>query len=140
MNGKQKCAFLKEIRRRIAQENDIDLIIEECTHKGDCRGTCPRCEAEVRYLERELEKRQQLKKRVALVGISAGMTLALTGCAAVDALVDRLDGVRADPTPGPAIDQPQGMVEPLTTGLPDEGSEVVLDGEVAPEEGLYGSD
>ena len=53
MNGKQKCAILKEIRRDIAKKNDINIRIDECTHKGECRGTCPRCEAEVKILERE---------------------------------------------------------------------------------------
>ena len=70
MNGKQKCRILKQIRQQIAEANDIELVVSECTHKGDCRGTCPRCEAEVRYLERELEKRRRLMKRVALAGIS----------------------------------------------------------------------
>lgn len=88
MNGKQKCRILKQIRRQIARENDIDLVIAECTHKGECRGTCPRCEAEVRYLERELEKRRRLQKRIALVGISAGVTLALSGCSAVEAVIE----------------------------------------------------
>ena len=52
--GKQTCKILKEIRKQIAAENDIKLVIEECTYQGDCLGTCPKCEAEVRYLEREL--------------------------------------------------------------------------------------
>ena len=46
--GKVLCEALKEVRRRIAEENDIPLEIKECTYKGECRGTCPRCEAEVR--------------------------------------------------------------------------------------------
>ena len=53
--GKQTCKILKEIRRQIAVENDIEFVTSECTYKGDCQGTCPKCEAEVRYLERELE-------------------------------------------------------------------------------------
>ena len=62
MAGKEKCRLLKQIRAQIAAENDIDLVIEECTHKGECRGTCPRCESEVRYLEAELEKRRRMAK------------------------------------------------------------------------------
>ncbi|MBQ8954476.1 MAG: hypothetical protein IJ048_10200 [Clostridia bacterium] len=88
MTGKQKCKILKEIRAEIAKQNDITLVIEECTHKGECRGTCPCCESEVRYLEAELEKRRSLRKTVALAGISAGMTMALSGCAVMDAIVD----------------------------------------------------
>ena len=78
--GKQTCKILKEIRRQIAAENDIDLVIEECTYKGDCLGTCPRCEAEVRYLERELEKRQRLGKVAVFAGMSLGTLLGATSC------------------------------------------------------------
>ena len=71
--GKQTCKILKEIRRQIAEENDIKLVIEECTYQGDCLGTCPKCEAEVRYLERELEKRQRIGKAAVVAGLSVGL-------------------------------------------------------------------
>lgn len=69
--GKEICKALKEIRRKIAEENDINLVIEECTYQGECKGTCPRCEEELRYLENELEKRKKLGKTIAIVGITA---------------------------------------------------------------------
>ena len=78
--GKQTCKILKEIRKQIAAENDIELITSECTHKGDCAGTCPKCEAEVRYLERELEKRQRMGKAAVFAGLSLGTIVAATGC------------------------------------------------------------
>ena len=75
--GKSTCKVLKEVRRKVAQANDIPLEERECTHKGDCAGTCPYCEAEVRYLERELAKHKSLGKAVAVAGIalSAVMTV-----------------------------------------------------------------
>lgn len=79
--GKEKCKALKEIRRKIAEENDINLVIEECTYQGECKGTCPRCEEELRYLELELEKKKKLGKAVAIVGISA-IAVGATACAA----------------------------------------------------------
>ena len=39
--GKQVCKILKDIRKQIAEENDIEFITSECKHKGDCAGTCP---------------------------------------------------------------------------------------------------
>ena len=78
--GKRKCRILKEIRAEIAKQNDIEWVVEECKHKGNCKGTCPKCEAEVVKLEKELTRRQALGKAVAVVGVSAAMTLALTGC------------------------------------------------------------
>ena len=71
--GKQTCKILKEIRKQIAEENDIKLVIEECAYQGDCLGTCPKCEAEVRYLERELEKRQRVGKAAVVAGLSVGL-------------------------------------------------------------------
>ncbi len=80
MKGKQTCKILKEIRKQIAAENDIKLVIEECTYQGDCLGTCPKCEAEVRYLERELEKRQRMGKAAVFAGMSIGTLFAATSC------------------------------------------------------------
>ena len=69
--GKHTCKILKEIRRQIAEANGIDLTISECRYKGDCAGTCPKCESEVRYLEQQLRDRRMSGKAVALAGISA---------------------------------------------------------------------
>lgn len=69
--GKQTCKILKEIRRQIAEANDIEFVTSECRYKGDCLGTCPKCEAEVRYLELQLHSRSLAGKAVALAGISA---------------------------------------------------------------------
>ena len=70
--GKQTCKILKEIRRQIAEANDIEYVTSECRYKGDCLGTCPKCEAEVQYLEQQLHKRQLAGKLINLAGISAG--------------------------------------------------------------------
>lgn len=69
--GKQTCKILKEIRRQIAEANGIEFITSECRYKGDCLGTCPKCEAEVRYLEQQLRARSLAGKAIALAGISA---------------------------------------------------------------------
>ncbi|ROT18060.1 TonB family protein [Muribaculaceae bacterium Isolate-110 (HZI)] len=77
--GKQTCKILKGIRRQIAEANDIEFATSECRYKGDCLGTCPKCEAEVRYIEQQLRARSLSGKAVALAGISAGMIL-MSGC------------------------------------------------------------
>ena len=69
--GKQTCKILKEIRRQIAEANGIEFATSECRYRGDCLGTCPKCEAEVRYLEQQLRARSLAGKAVALAGISA---------------------------------------------------------------------
>ena len=77
--GKKTCKILKEIRRQIAEANDIEYVVEECQYKGDCLGTCPKCEAEVRYLEEQLHQRQLLGKAAMVAGISVGM-FTLSSC------------------------------------------------------------
>ena len=77
--GKKICDTLKEVRMQVAKANDIKYAPTECHHKGDCAGTCPKCEAEVRWLEQQLQLRRQLGKAVAVVGVSMGLA-ALTSC------------------------------------------------------------
>ena len=92
--GKQTCKILKEIRKQIAAENDINLVIEECTYQGDCLGTCPKCEAEVRYLERELEKRQRMGKAAVFAGMTIGTAITAAGCGP---LIQPTAGMPMDP-------------------------------------------
>ena len=113
--GKQTCKILKEIRKQIAEENDIKLVIEECTYKGDCLGTCPKCEAEVRYLEHELEKRQRMGKAAVVAGLSVG----LLGTSQV-ALAQAIDTIV--PQKEQEVQVLEGYVVPV---LPKEG-EVVM--------------
>ena len=56
--GKSTCKLLKDIRQQIADANGISYRPKECHHRGDCAGTCPACEEEIRYLERELKARK----------------------------------------------------------------------------------
>ena len=90
MRGKEKCKALKEIRQKIAEQNDIAFAVSECTHKGDCKGTCPKCEAELRYLERQLEIRKNLGKAVVVAGISAGMCAPMVACSPMEDIGDAM--------------------------------------------------
>ena len=74
--GKSTCQQLKKIRREIAEANHIPWEDSECHYEGDCAGTCPKCDAEVRFLENALRKGQQLGKAVAL----SGAALAFSAC------------------------------------------------------------
>lgn len=77
MNGKEICGALREIRRHIASANDIDYAPAECEYKGECSGTCPHCESEMRYIERQLRLRQAMGKAVVVAGLTLS-TAALT--------------------------------------------------------------
>jgi len=92
-NGKEKCKALKQIRKQIADNNDIKYVVEECKHKGKCKGTCPKCEAEVRYLERELEKRRLSGQKVALAGVSVGIAATFSACTPMDVVYALADPI-----------------------------------------------
>ena len=71
--GKSTCKVLKDIRQKIANENGISYVPKECHYKGECKGTCPACEAEVRYLEEELKRKRRNGFAIKLGGIAAGL-------------------------------------------------------------------
>ena len=77
-NGKDICNQLKEIRKQIASENDIPLEEHECHYDGPCKGTCPRCDAELQYLEKELGRRGKLSKAAIMAGVT--LSLAASAC------------------------------------------------------------
>ena len=77
--GKRTCNVLKEVRLQIAKANEIKYEPHECHHEGPCAGTCPACEAEVKYLEQQLQIRRMLGRAVMLTGIAAGLS-SLTAC------------------------------------------------------------
>lgn len=100
--GRHTCNTLKAIRKQIAEANDIEYEPQECTHKGDCAGTCPACEAEVHYLESELLKRKKLGKKVAVAGIAMGMA-GLSGCGVGKLIQPPLAGIPVMPPEPPVM-------------------------------------
>ena len=55
--GKEKCEILKAIRAYVAEKYGLDYTPSECNHRGKCRGTCPKCDAELENIQRQLEKK-----------------------------------------------------------------------------------
>ena len=90
--GKSTCKLLKDIRQQIADANGISYQPKECHHKGDCAGTCPACEEEIRYLERELKARKGNGFGMKVAGIAAGI------CATVMPMTAAAQTVKPDST------------------------------------------
>ena len=88
--GKSTCKLLKDIRQQIADANGISYQPKECHHKGDCAGTCPACEEEIRYLERELKARKGNGFGMKVAGIAAGI------CATVMPMTAAAQAVKSD--------------------------------------------
>ena len=77
--GKKKCRVLRGIRKKVAEANGISYNPHKCNHKGDCEGTCPACEQEMRHIESELNKRIRMGKAAAVVGTAIGISVLSAG-------------------------------------------------------------
>ncbi len=84
--GKSVCNMLKQIRLDIARANGIEYVPATCNHKGDCSGTCPACESEVEYLEKEIARKHSLGKVVLIVGVGLASLTAMAGTASSKAM------------------------------------------------------
>lgn len=72
--GHNICDTLKVIRKQIADANGINYSPEECHFTGECKGTCPKCEQDVKDLEYELRLRQMAGKTIKVAGVALGIT------------------------------------------------------------------
>lgn len=132
MRGKNKCKILKQIRKQIAEENDIPLITKECTYQGECSGTCPRCEAELRYLEQQLARRQALGKTVTVAALSVSLMAGAVGCSLRPAdLTGDVPMVTAEST-DPDTTESAELIGEVAYDPSDSETEILeLDGDVA---------
>ncbi|MCR5376797.1 MAG: hypothetical protein K6E71_08620 [Lachnospiraceae bacterium] len=121
MRGKDKCRILKQIRKKIADENEIPYVVEECKHKGECKGTCPKCEADLKMLERELSLRHKIGKTVAIAGIAAGMMTMTTGCD-IDDVTSALKQIVGIESQYPVM----GELQPPEPGVIELSGDVIL--------------
>ena len=77
--GKKTCEVLRAVRKRVADLNGIQYVPVECTHEGDCIGTCPACERERQYVEEQLSLRAMAGHTLKVVGVAAGLASMLPG-------------------------------------------------------------
>lgn len=118
--GKKVCATLKQVRKQIADANGIPYEVTECQHQGNCKGTCPKCESELRYIENQLSLRRAAGMAVSIVGLSLGVAATFASCSA----------------PQPAAPaQPTESVQTIPPSTLEEyEGEIIFDGDVcAPE-------
>ena len=94
-HGKSVCNTLKQIRLDVARVNGIDYVPAPCNHKGDCAGTCPACESEVEYLEKEIARRHSLGKAVLIAGIGLTSLTAMAGNASSTATTVSSNGIQS---------------------------------------------
>ena len=97
VKGTSTCKLLKDIRQQIADANGISYQPKECHYEGECAGTCPACEEEIRYLERELKVRKGNGFGMKVAGIAAGI------CATVMPMTAAAQAVTPDSTANPPV-------------------------------------
>jgi len=73
-HGKYICNALKAVRLDIARANGIEYTPKACDHQGECAGTCPACESEMRYLEWEIARKRSLGKAALVAGVSLALS------------------------------------------------------------------
>lgn len=121
--GKAICKVLKEVRQKISKENGISYKPVECHHEGECSGTCPGCEKEIRYLEEQLRNKQRGGLGLKVAGIAAGVCVAAMP---MIAMVQPKSKISPEANPQ-LIKQDSVEVVDLTKGNPDA---VLLRGQV----------
>ena len=70
MDGIERCRLLRQIRKRLCNDNGLPFTEEECPneHPG-CRGTCPACEFHLLHLNKRLKDLERSGKEVNYDGI-----------------------------------------------------------------------
>lgn len=79
MTGKEKCNFLRELRKKISEDNNIKYDERPCTFSENCSGTCPKCEKELSDLTNKINKLHI----PTMIGASL-LSVSLVGCTPVD--------------------------------------------------------
>jgi len=95
--GKITCEVLKKIRSEIAEANQIDYRSEPCSFKGECLGTCPKCESELQYLEHQLIKKQGSQKTALFAGVSLAIMSGFSACKQSDTQLQNSQTVPVKP-------------------------------------------
>lgn len=115
MKGKEKCEFLKGIRKRMAELNGIPYEPRECTYEGECTGTCPFCEKEAAELMMALKKKEAEGGEIKTddVGILA-IELGINECEGSDE--GETEDIVLTGAEGTLIEQEKNMVEEQQLG------------------------
>lgn len=69
---RDRCHLLREIRIKIAKENNIEFEPIECHRMEPCNGTCLMCDYEVAYLDKKLQEKQERGEKISLTGLMSG--------------------------------------------------------------------
>lgn len=89
--GKQICNVLKDVRRKAAMACGIDYSPTECSHQGECAGTCPKCEQELAWFDSQIRSRSP-RGLSAVAGVALGVAAVMPLTVSCDPFVVRTEG------------------------------------------------
>ena len=70
MKKNNRCALLRDIRRKVCELNGLDCPEEDCPNADTCReDTCPACEAQLDRINRLLEDKRRRGEPVSFDGL-----------------------------------------------------------------------
>lgn len=117
--GRIICDELKRVRLELAKANGIDYNPTVCNHQGECSGTCPKCEAELAELTRQIKEKKEAK----IIGVAPLKIVAMAATAAALSLS--------------ACHEEEGDIEIPATDTTVNKQQVV-DPSVLPSDSIYG--
>lgn len=116
-NGKEVCGRLKEIRRQVAEANGIPYEPAECHFEGECQGTCPTCEEELKWLSDAIVMKTESGEEVSVLVTSGADAPDSTSSVVFDdgsvsatgfLMLPEVDIVPYEPLTGDISDEPLG--------------------------------
>ncbi|MCR5247560.1 MAG: OmpA family protein [Paludibacteraceae bacterium] len=72
--SKITCETLKAIRKQVADANGIVYTPAKCDFEGVCAGTCPACESEREYIEKQISLKRKAGNIVKIAGLVTSLT------------------------------------------------------------------
>ena len=125
IKGKELCNLLTIIRHDLSDRYGLNIPERECTHTGDCQGTCPLCDYDLEHIGIELNS-----KNIDRPIVSSRIKDLIDNS---DNLIQFLNKDIVLTTPGIIVD-PEDYKEPEGKFFPPDEDLNILEGDVTPPE------
>lgn len=94
---KQTCNQLRAIRSEVAKQLGVEIDGKPCPYKGNCTGTCPKCQQEEEILQEAIEKTDQSSLKTKLKKIGVGILVGGSLAGAAYLVVDTINDLTYEP-------------------------------------------
>lgn len=121
MDHKERCKQLKAMRKEMADKIGLELNQTQCQYKGECPGTCPKCQQEERKLNKAL-----------LSGVLVATGVMLTACGSEDMAggVQRAQRPRESHVGASRSNRSNGVLSSMWRDFTTNGDDGTIEGDV----------